>query len=109
MGGGTPACVFAEGSCCYVQLPVGGVHVTNESPDTVDAGFMRSSKTLSGGEPSPTGSRNVPVACGEDEHQIPRYAEHVVNIISRAWKKHLRMSRSGWTAGTRPVAGTAWC
>ncbi len=118
MGGGTTGmAVFAEGQLLHTsQLPVGGVHVTNDIARILSTPVAHAErlKTLYGSaQSSPDDEREmlpVPLV-GEEEHQIAKVPRSmVVNIIRprleetfEMVKERLDGSGLGRIAGTRVV------
>ena len=118
MGGGTTGmAVFAEGQLLHTsQLPVGGVHVTNDIARILSTPVAHAErlKTLYGSaQASPDDEREmlpVPLV-GEEEHQIAKVPRSmVVNIIRprleetfEMVKERLNGSGLGQVAGTRVV------
>jgi cell division protein FtsA len=118
MGGGTTGmAVFAEGQLLHTsQLPVGGVHVTNDIARILSTPVAHAErlKTLYGSaQASPDDEREmlpVPLV-GEEEHQIAKVPRSmVVNIIRprleetfEMVKERLDGSGLGRVAGTRMV------
>jgi cell division protein FtsA len=118
MGGGTTGmAVFAEGQLLHTaQLPIGGVHVTNDIARGLSTPVAHAErlKTLYGSaQSSPDDEREmlpVPMV-GEEEHQIAKVPRSmVVNIIRprleetfEMVKERLDGSGLGRVAGTRVV------
>lgn len=118
MGGGTTGmAVFAEGQLLHTaQLPIGGVHVTNDIARVLSTPVAHAErlKTLYGSaHASPDDEREllpVPLV-GEEEHQIAKVPRSmVVNIIKprleetfEMVKERLEGSGLGRAAGTRVV------
>jgi cell division protein FtsA len=118
MGGGTTGmAVFAEGQLLHTaQLPVGGMHVTNDIARVLSTPVSHAErlKTLYGSaNASPDDDREmlpVPLV-GEEEHQIAKVPRTmVVNIIRprleetfEMVKERLESSGLGRAAGTRVV------
>jgi cell division protein FtsA len=118
MGGGTTGmAVFAEGQLLHTaQLPVGGIHVTNDIARVLSTPVSHAErlKTLYGSaSASPDDDREmlpVPLV-GEEEHQIAKVPRTmVVNIIRprleetfEMVKERLEGSGLGRAAGTRVV------
>ncbi len=118
MGGGTTGmAVFAEGQLLHTsQLPVGGVHVTNDIARILSTPVAHAErlKTLYGSaQASPDDEREmlpVPLV-GEEEHQIAKVPRSmVVNVIRprleetfEMVKERLDGSGLGRVAGTRVV------
>jgi cell division protein FtsA len=118
MGGGTTGmAVFAEGHLLHTaQLPVGGVHVTNDIARVLSTPVAHAErlKTLYGSaQASPDDEREmlpVPLV-GEEEHQIAKVPRSmVVNIIRPRLEETFEMIRDridgsglGRAAGTRVV------
>jgi cell division protein FtsA len=118
MGGGTTGmAVFAEGQLLHTaQLPIGGVHVTNDIARGLSTPVAHAErlKTLYGSaQSSPDDEREmlpVPMV-GEEEHQIAKVPRSmVVNIIRprleetfEMVKERLDSSGLGRVAGTRVV------
>jgi cell division protein FtsA len=116
-GGATGMAVFAEGQLLHTaQLPVGGVHVTNDIARVLSTPVAHAErlKTLYGSaHASPDDDREmlpVPLV-GEEEHQIAKVPRSmVVNIIKprleetfEMVKERLDGSGLGRDAGTRVV------
>ena len=124
MGGGTTGmAVFAEGQLLHTaQLPVGGVHVTNDLARMLSTPVAHAErlKTLYGNAQScPDDEREmlpVPLV-GEEEHQIAKVPRSmVVNIIRPRLEETFemvkeRLDSSGLTraAGTRVVLTGGAC
>ena len=124
MGGGTTGmAVFAEGQLLHTaQLPVGGVHVTNDLARLLSTTVVHAErlKTLYGNvQSSPDDEREmlpVPLV-GEDEHQIAKMPRSmVVNIIRPRLEETFEMVKqrldgSGLTraAGMRVVLTGGAC
>jgi cell division protein FtsA len=124
MGGGTTGmAVFAEGQLLHTaQLPVGGVHVTNDLARLLSTPVAHAErlKTLYGNtQSSPDDEREmlpVPLV-GEEEHQIAKVPRSmVVNIIRPRLEETFemvkeRLDSSGLTraAGTRVVLTGGAC
>jgi cell division protein FtsA len=124
MGGGTTGmAVFAEGQLLHTaQLPIGGVHVTNDLARLLSTNVAHAErlKTLYGNVHScPDDEREmlpVPLV-GEDEHQIAKVPRSmVVNIIRPRLEETFEMVKerldgSGLTraAGTRVVLTGGAC
>ena len=101
MGGGTTGmAVFAEGQLMHTaQLPVGGVHVTNDIARVLSTPVAHAErlKTLYGSaQASPDDDREmlpVPLV-GEEEHQIAKVPRSmVVNIIRPRLEENFEMVR----------------
>jgi cell division protein FtsA len=124
MGGGTTGmAVFAEGQLLHTaQLPVGGVHVTNDLARLLSTPVAHAErlKTLYGSvQSSPDDDREmlpVPLV-GEEEHQIAKVPRSmVVNIIRprleetfELVKERLEASGLSRAAGTRVVLTGGAC
>ena len=119
MGGGTTGmAVFAEGQLLHTaQLPVGGVHVTNDIARVLSTPVAHAErlKTLYGSaHASPDDERELlPVpAVGEEEHQIAQSA------AQHGGQHHPSAARGNVRAGEGPAGGLgtrarrrarAWC
>jgi cell division protein FtsA len=99
MGGGTSGlAVFAEGHLLHTaQIPVGGVHVTNDIArvlSTPNAHAERLKTLYGAATPSPDDERQLlPVpAVGEEEHQISKVPRSmVINIIQPRLEETFQM------------------
>ncbi|HUZ64544.1 MAG TPA: cell division protein FtsA [Acetobacteraceae bacterium] len=124
MGGGTTSmAVFAEGQMLHTaQLPVGGLHVTNDIARMLSTPVAHAErlKTLYGNaQSSPDDEREmlpVPLV-GEEEHQIAKVPRSMVVSIIRPrleeifelMKDRLDSSGLGGTAGARVVLTGGAC
>ena len=123
MGGGTTGmAVFAEGQLLHTaQLPVGGVHVTNDLARLLSTPVAHAErlKTLYGNvQSSPDDEREmlpVPLV-GEEEHQIAKVPRSmVVNIIRPRLEETFEMVKERLdSSGLTRAAGNArgadrWC
>jgi cell division protein FtsA len=124
MGGGTSGmAVFAEGQMLHTaQLPIGGVHVTNDIARLLSTTVVHAErlKTLYGNaQPSPDDEREmlpVPLV-GEEEHHIAKVPRSmVVSIIRPRLEETFEMVRDrlessglGRAAGSRVVLTGGAC